>query len=74
MTKLCIWTENNMPIYEYLCNMGCSNWEVLQRLSEPPIKKCPTCNKNTARRLISGCGFILKGKGFYKPSINKEDL
>lgn len=58
-----------MPIYEYSCDKGCPQWEEIQRLSDPHSKKCPKCKKNTARRLISTGGFILKGKGFFKPSL-----
>lgn len=62
-----------MPIYEYECTKGCPQWELLQKLNDEHVKKCPTCKKNTARRLISGGGaFILKGKGFYNPSGDSE--
>ena len=61
--------ESRMPIYEYACTNGCPIWEVLQKITEPPVVKCPKCNKKTAQKMISGGGaFILKGKGFYKPS------
>jgi putative FmdB family regulatory protein len=37
-----------------------------QRIVEDPIKKCPKCGADTAKRQISqGAGFILKGGGWY---------
>jgi len=55
-----------MPTYEYGCTACGSEWEELQRITEPPIEVCPKCGKNAAHRLISaGTGFILKGGGWY---------
>jgi putative FmdB family regulatory protein len=55
-----------MPTYEYGCTACGSQWEELQRITEPPIEVCPKCGKNAAQRLISaGTGFILKGGGWY---------
>ena len=55
-----------MPTYEYGCE-GCGHeWEVTQRITEPPIEVCPGCGKSSAHRLISaGTNFILKGGGWY---------
>jgi putative FmdB family regulatory protein len=55
-----------MPTYDYICT-SCENaWELEQRIVEDPIKKCPKCGANTAKRQISqGAGFILKGGGWY---------
>ncbi len=55
-----------MPTYEYACDACGGAWEIEQRITEPPLKKCPKCGKNTAKRQISGGGaFILKGSGWY---------
>lgn len=55
-----------MPTYEYACR-GCGHaWETVQRISEDPLRECPSCKKQTAERQISaGAGFILKGGGWY---------
>jgi putative FmdB family regulatory protein len=52
-------------IYEYAC-MSCEHtWEVEQRITDEPIKDCPECKQQTAKRLISsGTNFILKGDGW----------
>ena len=52
-----------MPIYEYSCPT-CGVFEVSQRITESPLKKCPTC-KSKVRKLISATSFQLKGSGWY---------
>ena len=55
-----------MPTYEYACTSCAHEWEFEQSIREDPLKVCPACQKETARRLISrGTGFILKGGGWY---------
>jgi putative FmdB family regulatory protein len=52
-----------MPIYEYSCPK-CGEFEMTQRITEGPLKKCPTC-KSKVRKLISSTSFQLKGSGWY---------
>jgi putative FmdB family regulatory protein len=54
-----------MPTYEYGCEACGKTWELEQRITEDPIKKCPKCGKLKAKRLISGGSFMLKGGGWY---------
>lgn len=70
-----------MPIYEYECT-GCHHkFDVLQKINDEPVKKCPQCSKNKVQRLVSAAGFQLKGSGWYatdfkdkgKPSSNSDD-
>lgn len=62
-----------MPTYEYECE-GCGHrFEKFQYMNEQPIKKCPKCRKNSAKRLISaGSGIIFKGSGFYATDYRKR--
>jgi putative FmdB family regulatory protein len=66
-----------MPTYEYACSACNNEWEFEQSIKDDPIKECPKCHEQTARRQISrGTGFILKGSGWYSdlyssPSNNK---
>jgi putative FmdB family regulatory protein len=54
-----------MPVYEYVCK-GCGHeFEREQRISDPPVKKCPGCGAQKARRQISRTSFVLKGGGWY---------
>src|SRR5437588_5996681 len=52
-----------MPIYEYRCE-HCGVFEEMQRITDPPLARCPTC-KRKVRRLISATSFQLKGSGWY---------
>ena len=52
-----------MPIYEYQCPK-CGVFEVTQRITEDPLKECPTCSADV-HRIISSTSFILKGSGWY---------
>ena len=54
-----------MPTYEYQCSACRHEFERDQRISEAPIKKCPECGKQKAKRLISRTSFVLKGGGWY---------
>jgi putative FmdB family regulatory protein len=53
-----------MPIYEYECLDCGKHFEIFQKISEEPLKKCRECN-GRLNRLISMCSFQLKGTGWY---------
>ena len=52
-----------MPIYEYRCNK-CGEFEIVQKITDPQLKKCPTC-RGKVTKLISSTSFQLKGTGWY---------
>src|ERR1700737_4918001 len=52
-----------MPIYEYQCPK-CGVFEVTRRITEAPLKRCPTC-KAKVERILSRTSFVLKGSGWY---------
>lgn len=55
-----------MPTYDYRCDACDHSWELFQSIKADPEKKCPSCGKKKARRLIgAGAGLIFKGSGFY---------
>lgn len=54
-----------MPIYEYHCAACDHDFEVIQKMSDAPIRKCESCGKNKAKRSVSRTSFILKGGGWY---------
>ena len=63
-----------MPTYDYECSSCNSSFELFQKMSDNPIKKCPNCGKNTAKRLIgSGMGIIFKGSGFYETDYKRSN-
>src|SRR5262245_9831328 len=53
----------SMPIYEYQCDK-CGDFETMQRMSDKPLTKCPTC-RSKVTKLISSTTFHLKGSGWY---------
>jgi putative FmdB family regulatory protein len=57
--------EDSMPIYEYRCGSCGHQGEFLQKISDDPIKFCPTCGKDTFAKMLSAAGFHLKGSGWY---------
>lgn len=52
-----------MPIYEYRC-AKCGDFDVMQKITEKPLRKCPTC-KGKVSKLLSNTAFQLKGTGWY---------
>ncbi len=59
-----------MPIYEYRC-AKCGVFEVTRRITEPALKRCPTC-KGKVERLMSATSFVLKGSGWYATDYAKS--
>jgi putative FmdB family regulatory protein len=53
-----------MPIYEYECRRCGHRLENMQRISDPPLKRCPEC-RGALRKLISAPAFQFKGSGWY---------
>ncbi len=53
-----------MPIYEYRCTACQHTFEVMQKFSDPPVKRCPQC-KGKVEKLLSAPGLLFKGSGWY---------
>ena len=62
-----------MPIYEYKCKACGHELEVIQKLSEEPLKFCPECGKPEMSKLVSAAGFRLKGAGWYETDFKSGD-
>ena len=64
-----------MPFYEYECRSCKFYTEVMQKISDPPLVKCPSCGKRTLQKLVSAPVFRLKGSGWYETDFksDKED-
>jgi putative FmdB family regulatory protein len=68
-----------MPFYEYECENCKFYTELLQKVSDAPLKKCPSCGKSTMKKLVSAPVFRLKGGGWYETDFkgdkeNKRNL
>ena len=61
-----------MPFYEYECASCKFYTEVMQKISDAPLKKCPSCGKGTMKKLISAPVFRLKGGGWYETDFKSD--
>ncbi len=61
-----------MPLYEYECSNCKFYVEALQKISDPPLLKCPSCGKDALQRLVSAPNFRLKGSGWYETDFKSE--
>ena len=66
-----------MPIYEYQCRRCEHRFELIQKFSDKPRKRCPECS-GTVARLISPPAIRFKGSGWYvtdyaNKKSNEED-
>lgn len=53
-----------MPTYEYKREDG-TRFEVIQKMSEDPLKVCPTTGQKVKRVVSGGGGVVYKGEGWY---------
>ena len=61
-----------MPIYEYQCSACGFQKEMLQKISDEPLKTCPECGKDTMRKMVTAAAFRLKGGGWYETDFKKN--
>lgn len=54
-----------MPIYEYKCTNCGNQLEVMQKISDAPLRECPQCHQNNLEKQWSLSGFQFKGSGWY---------
>ena len=53
-----------MPTYGYKCANCGHQFEIVQRISEEPLKACPKCQGKLSKMLYP-VGISFKGSGFY---------
>jgi len=61
-----------MPFYEYECRACKYYTEVMQKLTDAPLIKCPSCGKRTLKKLVSAPVFRLKGGGWYETDFKSD--
>jgi putative FmdB family regulatory protein len=61
-----------MPIYEYECAKCGKKIEVIQKMSDKPLKKHEKCG-GSLTKLISAAGFQFKGTGWYVTDYARKD-
>jgi putative FmdB family regulatory protein len=60
-----------MPIYEYTCQKCEHHLEVMQKMSDKPLTRCPEC-KGKLEKIFSQTSFQLKGSGWYLNDYSKS--
>jgi putative FmdB family regulatory protein len=62
-----------MPTYDYECDACSHHWELFQKITDDPVKKCPQCGKKKAvRQFGTGAAIMFKGSGFYETDYRSE--
>ncbi|HYM41725.1 MAG TPA: zinc ribbon domain-containing protein [Steroidobacteraceae bacterium] len=61
-----------MPFYEYECQACKFYTEVMQKISEAPLTRCPSCGKQKLKKLVSAPVFRLKGAGWYETDFKSD--
>lgn len=54
-----------MPIYAYKCAACGHQQDVLQKLADPALTRCPACGAEAYAKQLTAAGFQLKGSGWY---------
>jgi putative FmdB family regulatory protein len=62
-----------MPFYEYECQNCKFYTELMQKITDPPLEKCPSCGKKAMKKLISAPNFRLKGGGWYETDFKGDN-
>ena len=53
-----------MPIYGYRCGNCGHEFEILQKMSDAPLKTCPKCS-GELHKMVYAAGIVYKGSGYY---------
>ncbi len=62
-----------MPTYDYICDACDHAWELFQKITDNPVKKCPECGKKKAvRQFGTGAAIMFKGSGFYETDYRSD--
>lgn len=60
-----------MPLYEYVCGACGKELERLQKISDPPLSECPSCQQPELVKKVSAAAFRLKGSGWYETDFKQ---
>ena len=61
-----------MPFYEYECQACKFYTEVMQKITDAPLTRCPSCGKRRLKKLVSAPVFRLKGGGWYETDFKSD--
>ena len=61
-----------MPTYVYECTTCSEQTELVQRVADAPLEKCPKCG-GKVRKLLFPVGIVFKGSGFHINDYRKPE-
>lgn len=61
-----------MPTYGYKCKRCEHAFEIVQKITDDPLKDCPEC-KGEVARVLYPVGIVFKGSGFHINDYRKPD-
>lgn len=61
-----------MPTYIYECEKCSHIFEIDQKITDPPRRRCPEC-RGKVFRVIQPVNHILRGSGFYSTDYRSDD-
>lgn len=53
-----------MPIYQYICDACGFSFDIMQKITDPPLEKCRKCS-SALRKQITPPVIVFKGTGWY---------
>ena len=62
-----------MPYYDYICSNCGYKFETLQKMTDPPLKECPSCHSCSylVKQIGKGGFIVFNGSGFYDNDYRK---
>jgi putative FmdB family regulatory protein len=61
-----------VPIYEYECDACHNRFELIQKFSDKPVKRCPKCGE-PVHKVLSPPALVFKGTGWYVTDYASKD-
>ena len=61
-----------MPTYGYRCTNCNHTFEVVQKITDEPLKECEKC-KGEVKRVLFPVGIVFKGSGFHVNDYRKPE-
>jgi len=63
-----------MPTYQYACPDCGNEFELRQKFTDDPVKRCPKCERRHVYRVINQVAVTFKGSGWYITDSKGSDI
>jgi putative FmdB family regulatory protein len=63
-----------MPTYQYACPDCGHEFELRQKFTDEPVKRCPKCERRHVYRVINQVAVTFKGSGWYITDSKGSDI